>query len=255
MRYKVCITCLCLLLLVGCGKNDKSERGSESTQNVESTTEATVTDSPAENASDDNEKMYDDYANEATTDSAERDGMNKTYRRHNYEKFFTQDKYKEFINTNVSKWKDAKGEYCYPTDYESVYMLKPDILASQQFPEALLSEITTEELLDLIGKKAPILSSYDHVLDGLTGFRSDYNFVDELMSRKDCQKVVEKYYKSYTKKQREQYSRLSWEKYSNESGYDVEGSQRFQFVEALGWYFMKQDGKQLPDESLYALNE
>lgn len=110
---------------------------------------------------------------------------------------------------------------------------QPDVLASQQFPESLLKDISTKDLLHLILDKVLYLAYYDQPLEGLSLFRSDYNFVDELMNRKDCNKYVEKEYASYSKKERKKYSTSTWTDYFSDKGYNFEESSKISICRSI----------------------
>ena len=229
MKKKIIILLLSSLLLTSCG----TQKETKSTKNT--TTAVASTKNVAQEAD------YSDYPNEAVLKGKKLDGMMPgVYRPQNYTKFFRQEKYKKFLHTDIKEWKDAQGNYGYPQDYtQGPNPNQPDVLASQQFPESLLKDISTKDLLHLILDKVLYLAYYDQPLEGLSLFRSDYNFVDELMNRKDCNKYVEKEYASYSKKERKKYSTSTWTDYFSDKGDNFEESQKFQFVEALKEYYAK----------------
>ena len=158
---KIIILVLSSLLLTSCG----TQKETKSTKNT--TTAVASTKSNAQEAD------YSDYPNEAVLKGKKLDGMvSGVYRPQNYTKFFKQEKYKKLLHTDIKEWKDAQGNYCYPQDYtQGPNPNQPDVLASQQFPESLLKDISTKDLLHLILDKVLYLAYYDQPLEGLSLFR------------------------------------------------------------------------------------
>lgn len=157
--------------------------------------------------------------------------------------------YDSVRHDDISEWKDKKGNYTYPKDYEIDTMVgseKPSALASQQMPQELLDEISTEDLYRLI-IKAPTdyygwyAPWYDTYLSILVRFYTHYNFIEELMEREDAPEVVHRYYTKYSEKEVEKYSLRS----RSQVNYKKRG--RFQLTEGLEWFFLYREGKEVPD--------
>lgn len=247
MKTKLIILVLTAICLSGCGNSsdkknivqrDKAVNTSESMRN-------NVAGAEPESA----------YPNKPTKDDKLLDGMSEGYYRpKNYEKFFTEKKYQEYLHTDLNQWVMGNGNYDYPKDYEILYIPSQDLeLAKQQFPKELLEKLSTKELLDLIMKyREPLLiTAYDHVLDALSEYRSDYNFIDEIMTRADAKTVVKDYYSQYSQEEVKKYSRLQEKGVNADSQEEMLEADKFQLIEGLHWYFMKQDGQKLPDEEAY----
>ncbi len=187
------------------------------------------------------------------------DGMAHYYEPQFYEKYF-QGENKQYIHDDLSEWRDKQGDLCYPKDFpEGFYPNSDDKMAASQLPEELFKELDTEQLYLFLLEYPPlwsVIKSYDHTLEELTMLRQYVNAFDELMSREDCEEVVEKYYKKYPEKYRQRNTGTGEGTDAvqhKEKSKDLKQVQ-FQFTEGLRWYFMKQHGKELPDEATYYVN-
>lgn len=171
-----------------------------------------------------------------------------------YETYFIE-RYKKYRLDDLSQWKDEKGQWCYPKEYEFVW-IPSDVtkMAAQQFPPELLEDMDTEELLSFIiqGEKTPIIwgwNCFDNYLMGLTYYYRAYNYIHELMNREDCAQVIHQKYQQYSKDDRKKYSKLFWRESGNYE--DSTEAVNFQLVECLEWFFLTLEGKAVPDELIY----
>lgn len=155
---------------------------------------------------------------------------------------------------DVSEWKDKQGNYQYPKGYMHTLAhsgIDPNTFAPQQMPQELLDEISTEELYQLI-LNVPTKddtgwhNTHETYLPMLSAYYSVYNFIENLMERKDAAKVVHQHYQKYTKKEIKRYSKRyrGFEDYSI-SEWEKEG--KFQLTEGLEWFFLYKEGKKVPD--------
>lgn len=171
-----------------------------------------------------------------------------------YETYFIE-RYEKYRLDDLSQWKDEKGQWCYPKEYEFVW-IPSDVtqMAAQQFPPELLEDMDTEELLSFIlqREKRPGLwgwNCFDNYLMGLSGYYRYYNCIHELMNRKDCAQVIHQKYQQYSEDDQKKYSKLSWHESGNYD--DSTEAVNFQLVESLEWFFLALEGKAVPDELVY----
>ncbi len=148
---------------------------------------------------------------------------------------------------DISEWKDEQGNYQYPKGYTNEGHDDAS-LASQQMPQDLLDEISTEELYQLILSLPGDWGHYyyDTYLGMLGAYYMRYNFIENLMEREDAAGVVHQYYQKYTKKEIKKYSK----RYNNNNGDSVSERQkegRFQLTEGLEWFFLYKEGKKVPN--------
>ncbi len=164
------------------------------------------------------------------------------------------EEYADVRYDDVSEWKDKQGNYQFPKGYVHTFApngTDPYAFAPQQMPQALLEEISTEELYQLI-LNVPTdddmgwHNTYERYLQMLSAYYSVYNFIENFMEREDAAQVVHQQYQKYTKKEIKRYSKRyrGYEDYSVEEWVD-EG--KFQLTEGLEWFFLYQEGKKVPD--------
>lgn len=169
------------------------------------------------------------------------------------EKEYASREYEEIRYDDLSEWKKKQGGYTYPKAYEICFApgIGDSFFAAQQMPQALLDEISTEELLQLI-LNAPggWDNTYDSYLQMLSYYYGYYGFLRDLMDRKDAAEVVHQQYQKYTKKERQKYSKQnhSWQP-KNQAQMRERG--KFQLTEGLEWFFRYQQGKKVPDEWIF----
>lgn len=165
----------------------------------------------------------------------EYDGMDKTAYRPQYYKKYFEETYDEERIDDISQWKDADGNWCYPKDYELVCMPSRDeVMARQQFPEELLKDLDTEELYQFV-LNAPgwmCILAYDDYLVALSTYRSIYNFMDTLMKREDLADVVHKQYETYSEN-----DIFLLSKENRHVSDDTKKQDQFQLTEALELFY------------------
>lgn len=172
-----------------------------------------------------------------------------------YKKYFTDDFSKNRID-NISDWKDKEGNWCYPAGYKITWIPSDDeTMAAQQFPEELLADMSTDELYQFIMKAHGqwAQSAFDTYVSSLSSYYSRYNFIAELMQREDCAEVVHKYYSKITDDDVKRYSKMSLISYSDTS--KTEKQELFQLMEGMEWFFLYKDGKSVPDDRVFGLNQ
>ncbi len=154
---------------------------------------------------------------------------------------------------DISEWKGKQGNYQYPKGYSMEHRDNVS-MASQQMPQGLLDEISTEELYQLIMNTPPEdgigstgwNSFHETYLQMLAVYYTQYNFIENLMEREDAAQVVHKYYQQYTKKDIEKYSKQN--RVSNADSYsEMRKEGNFQLTEGLEWFFLYKEGKKVPD--------
>ena len=167
-----------------------------------------------------------------------------------YETYFIP-RYKKYRLDDLSQWKDEKGQWCYPEEYEFAWV-PSDVtqMAPQQFPPELLEDMDTEELLSFIlkGEKTTVgwgWNTFDNYLMGLSMYYQAYNYTHELMNRSDCAQVVHQQYRQYSEQDIKKYSKRFWH------GDGSMEAANFQLVECLEWFFLALEGKGVPDEYIY----
>lgn len=167
-----------------------------------------------------------------------------------YETYFIP-RYKQYRLDDLSQWKDKKGQWCYPKEYEFAWVPQ-DVtqMAPQQFPPELLEDMDTEELLSFILEEEKTTvgwgwNCFDNYLMGLSMYYQAYNYVHELMNRADCAQVVHQQYKQYSEQDSKKYSKRFWH------GDGSMKAANFQLVECLEWFFLALEGKEVPDEYIY----
>lgn len=167
-----------------------------------------------------------------------------------YQKAYFSDEYADIRYDDLSEWKDAEGNYHCPEGYEISYAPAADselTFAPQQMPQALLDEISTEDLYRLI-MDAPGYWSYersDTYLHLLAGYYTYYNFLQNFMERSDAAEVVHQYYQSYSKKEIKKYSKRYYYVWDTSEYKDMA---EFQITEGLEWFFLYKEGKEVPDD-------
>lgn len=172
-----------------------------------------------------------------------------------YKKYFTQE-FAESRNDDISDWKDKEGNWCYPAGYQITWIPSDDEkMAAQQFPEELLADMSTDELYQFImrahGQWAQL--AFDTYAYALSSYYFYYNFIAELMQRVDCAEVVHKYYAQTTDDDVKRYSKKSRASYSDPS--DTEKQELFQLMEGMEWFFLYKEGKSVPDERVFGLDQ
>lgn len=208
-----------------------------------------------------------DRSDEEMLDSDEIEGNREKAIIKNFGKFYTKDdsisdyetyfinRYKKYRIEDEKLWKDKKGNWRYPKEYEFSFVpSNPACMAAQQFPPGLLEDMDTEELLSFIlsGDKNVIWGwcAYDNYLMGLAMYYSSYNYIHELMNREDCAAVVHQKYQGYTEDEVRKYSKSYW---AEHYGLESQDTINFRLVEGLEWFFMALEGKKVPDEYTYGL--
>lgn len=173
-------------------------------------------------------------------------------------KYFREGKIKY---NKLSDWKDAKGNYHYPKGYEINYYIPSDynLMVAQQMPQALLDEISTEELYQLIMSLPGDWVSHwiDTYLQMVERYYVSYNFMTNFMRRKDSAKVVHHYYQNYSKEDRSKYtinrSDKNYRKGYKDTKAERAKQQRFLLTEGLEWFYRYKDGKTVPNEHYLGL--
>lgn len=181
------------------------------------------------------------------------------------QKLYFSKEYDSVRFDDVAAWKDARGNYICPEGYEVIGTMTSTACpeeAAQQMPPELLKELDTEELYQLM-MKAPGYNSasrYESYLVLLYYYHQTCNFLQDFMQREDSAEVVHKYYQQYSKKERKRLSKeyelsLSQEGITEEEvGEIAEKMGKFRMTEALEWFFLYADGKEVPDETLFGLH-
>ncbi len=175
-------------------------------------------------------------------------------------KYFSKE-YDEVRHDDLSEWKDEQGNYKCPKGYEIVGTIGGDLRmeAAQQMPPALLEEINTEELYQLMMSSPGFasVSHYDSYLLMLNYYYNTCNFLQVLMQREDCGDVVRHNYQRYTKKEKKRYSKrffaeiVSEDMSEKEVRAEMEQAGKFQLTEGLEWFCRYREGKEVPDEKVF----
>lgn len=179
-----------------------------------------------------------------------------------YQKKLLNPEYDSVRYDNLSDWINKKGQYQPPKGYKICWDMREDSnqdMASQQMPEQLLDEISTEELycliMDLPGTWFTFASST--YLDMLSRYYISYNFMTNFIQRDDSAKIVHQYYQKYSKKEKSKYTLNRYDENYRKGYQDTEmelkRQERFQITEGLEWFFMYKEGKKVPEESVLGL--
>ena len=165
-----------------------------------------------------------------------------------YQNYFAK-KYDKVRRDNLSDWKDSEGNWCYPKGYEIQWKPSDDeVMAAQQFPQELLKDISTEELYNLIQKAhgSWSQSAFDSYAQALSYYYCRYDFIAELMRRKDCAEVIHKCYENTSADDKKLYSKTAGRQFSDQK--TLEKQEQFQLLEGLEWFFLFKEGKSVPDD-------
>lgn len=168
--------------------------------------------------------------------------------RNYYQNYFAK-KYDKVRRDNISDWKDSEGNWCYPKGYEIQWKPSDDeVMAAQQFPQELLKDISTEELYRLIRKAhgSWSQSALESYAQALSYYYCRYNFIAELMRRKDCAEVIHKCYENTSADDKKLYSKTAHRQFSDQK--TQEKQEQFQLLEGLEWFFLFKEGKSVPDD-------
>ena len=239
MRSKLMVTMAVLslaVLLTACGNNGQ-EAGSSQKEPVQTTESA---DKAAEQSGDEIANLL----GKTLIPDEERDY---------YQNYFTK-KYDKVRRDDVSDWKDSDGNWCYPKGYEIQWKPSNDeLMASQQFPQELLEDMSTGELYQFIRKAHGFWSqsAFDNYAQMLSYYYCRYNFIAELMRREDCAEVIHTYYVKTSEDDKKLYSKTASRQFSN--GKKLEKQERFQLLEGLEWFFQYKEGKSVPDELTFGM--
>lgn len=167
---------------------------------------------------------------------------------------YVADEFAEDRYDDLSEWKDKDGNWCYPKGYKIRCIGGDDsALASQQFPEELLNQMTTEELYEFIMKAPGSWSHYvyDTYMQALSTYYVFFNFMANLMEREDCAQVALEHYEKYTEDDIQKYSKMHLAMYEDEEKQAEQG--RFQLAEGLAWFFLYLDDKSVPDDTILGI--
>ena len=170
-----------------------------------------------------------------------------------YQNYFTK-KYDKVRRGDISDWKDSDGNWCYPKGYEIQWMPSDDeLMASQQFPQELLEDMSTGELYQFIRKAHGFWaqSAFDNYAQMLSCYYCRYNFIAELMRRQDCAEVIHTYYEKTSEDDKKQYSKMASRQFSD--GKKLEKQEQFQLLEGLEWFFQYKEGKSVPDDLTFGM--
>ena len=163
-------------------------------------------------------------------------------------------KYDKVRRDDISDWKDSDGNWCYPKGYEIQWMPSDDeLMASQQFPQELLEDMSTGELYQFIRKAHGFWaqSAFDNYAQMLSYYYCRYNFIAELMRRQDCAEVIHTYYEKTSEDDKKQYSKMASRQFSD--GKKLEKQEQFQLLEGLEWFFQYKEGKSVPDDLTFGM--
>ncbi len=239
MRSKLMGTMAALslaVLLTACGNNGQ-DAGSSQKEPVQTTESA---DKTAEQSGDE----IADLLGKTLIPDGERDY---------YQNYFTK-KYDKVRRDDISDWKDSDGNWCYPKGYEIQWKPSDDeLMASQQFPQELLEDMSTGELYQFIRKAHGFWaqSAFDNYAQMLSHYYCRYNFIAELMRREDCAEVIHTYYEKTSEDDKKQYSKMASRQFSD--GKKLEKQEQFQLLEGLEWFFQYKEGKSVPDDLTFGM--
>lgn len=171
----------------------------------------------------------------------------------NYYQKYDADEYADIKPDDLSRWKDGDGGYICPDDYRIRWVPNDDtVMAAQQFPQALLDEISTDELYQLILSLPGTWQwgAFDNYLYGLASYYSRYNFIADFMSREDASEIVHQHYLTYSKKEKNNYSKCYMGELDDS---ELRKREHFQLVESMEWFFLYRDGEEIPDKTVFGL--
>ncbi len=172
-------------------------------------------------------------------------------------KYFTAE-FNDVRHDDITEWKDAKGNYHAPKGYKIACLSSAwftEQMASQQMPQELLDEISTEELYQLI-MNLPVetwsVSTTNSYLQMTAKYYVYYNFMTDFIQREDSAEVVHRYYQKYSKKEKLKYTGNTFMenrgKGLKDTQEDLQKQERFQVTEGLEWFFRYKEGKSIPEE-------
>lgn len=179
-----------------------------------------------------------------------------------YQKGLFDEMYDGVRYDDLSDWKDKRGNYQPPKGYAICWDMRRvsnQDMASQQMPQQLLDEISTEDLYCLIMDLPGTWFTFaaNTYLDMLSRYYISYNFMTNFMQREDCAAVVHQHYQKYSEKEKSKYTLNRYDENYHDGYQDTEKElqkqERFQITEALEWFFVYKEGKEVPEERVLGI--